>query len=323
MRRIAAFALLAPTLIAQAPANPASPTYAQKAAAEIKMIEALRHEKPLEAFARAKALLPPTKLVFDKTSLQTAYASIRDWNALIDLYGLVYNTGVQTGHFEEAKEAAEKARDLAKELQVAAMESFNAYKATWVKAGEESAMVLAEMKQLEASVEAARVANATKPPLNPKLSIEEANAEIMHQAAVAQQQAQDAQRLAFLKANEATYKGNVENVSKVMVPLERPMRDLEFRTHEFDGPIAQWDTYLKKESEDLSSKYKGDKAKYAAGLLRGVGAKPENTAAALVSLHRAAFLDPKSTAIPKRISQLMGKAAAPVGKTSKAKGKKG
>lgn len=321
MRRIFTLSLLAPALMAQAPANPGSQSDAQKVAAEIKAIEAMKGEQPVEALERAKALLPAAKPSFDKTSLQTAYASIHEWNSVIDLYELVYNTGVSAGHFEEAKDAAEKARELAKTLQSNAMESFNAYKATWVKAGEESAKLLGEMKQLEAAQEADRVANANKPAqdLN-KMTIEEANAEIMRKAEATQKQAQIAKRIEFLKANEGAYNDNVEHASKVMVPLERPMRDLEFRTHEFDGPIAQWDKYLLNESEDLNSKYKGDKAKYAAGLLRGVGPKPENVEAAMVSLRRAAFLDPKNSTIPKRIAQLMGKAAAGP-KSGKAKSK--
>lgn len=313
MRGILALSLLTPALMAQAPAAPAVQTLAQKVAAETKVIEALKLENRLEAFRKAKALLPATKLTFDRSSLQAAFADMREWNAQIDTYRLIYNMGMGAGCFEEAKEACEKGRELAKELQVETLASFEAYKATWVKAAEESQKVLDEIKDLEAKVEAARVANAANP--KPKVTMEEANEELVRQAKVAH-------RLAFLKANEATYKANIEKVKTVMVPLERPMKDLDARTREFDSSIALWDKYLKEEAVDIATKYKGDRVKYAAGLLRGVAPKPVDKEAALVSLHRAAFLDPKNGAIDQRIDQLMGKAPAPVLKATKGKKRK-
>ncbi len=313
MRRILTLFLLAPALMAQAPATPATQTLAQKVATETKAIEALKLKNPVEALTKAKALLPATKLPFDKTNLQTAFLSIKEWNAQIDTYRLIYNTGMSAGRFEEAKEASEKGRDLARELQVEAMGSFNDFKTTWMKAGEASNKLLDEIKELEVKVEADRVATATNP--NPKVTIEEANAEIMRQHDVSQ-------RLAFLKANEATYKQNIENSTKVMAPLERPIKELESRTHEFDGSIEQWEKYLKVEAASISTKYKGDKVKYAAGLLSGVAPKPEKKEDALVALHRAAFLDPKNAAIQKRIDQILGKVATPAVKPTKAKAKK-
>lgn len=312
MRLILTLFLLAPALMAQAPATPATQTLAQKVATETKVIEALKLKNPVEALAKAKALLPATKLPFDKTNLQTAFLSIKEWNAQIDTYRLIYNTGMAAGRFEEAKEASEKGRDLARELQVEAMGSFNDFKTTWMKAGEASNKLLDEIKELEVKVEANRVATATNP--NPKVTIEEANAEIMRQHDVSQ-------RLAFLKANEATYKQNIENSTKVMAPLERPIKELESRTHEFDGSIEQWEKYLKVEAASISTKYKGDKVKYAAGLLSGVAPKPEKKEDALVALHRAAFLDPKNAAIQKRIDQILGKVATPAVKPTKAKAK--
>ena len=313
MRGILALSLLTPALMAQAPAAPAVQTLAQKVAAETKVIEALKLENRTEAFQKAKALLPATKLTFDKTSLQTAFASMREWNAQIDTYRLIYNTGMGAGCFEEAKEACEKGRELAKALQVEALGAFEAYKATWVKAAEESQIVLDEIKELEAKVEATRVAKATNP--KPKVTMEEANEELVRQAQVAQ-------RLAFLRANEATYKANIDKVKTVMAPLEPQIKSLDARTREFDSSIALWDKYLKEEASDIVTKYKGDRIKYAAGLLRGVAPKPEDKEAALVSLHRAALLDPKNGAIDKRIDQLMGKAPAPIEKAAKGKKRK-
>ncbi len=282
-------------------------------ATETKVIETLKLEDPVEALKKAKALLPATKLPFDKASLQSAFLSIKEWNAQIDVYRLIYNTAIAAGHYEDAKEAAEKGRDLAKELQVEAMVPFNDFKTVWMKAGEASKKLLEEIKELEAKAEADRVAMATSP--QPKVTIEEANAEIMRRD-------EASKRLAFLKSNEATYQQNIENSTHVMAPLERPLKDLESRTHEFDGSIEQWDKYLKAEAESIATAYKGDKVKYAAGLLRGVALKPENKADALVALHRAAFLDPNNEVIQKRIDQVLGNVAALDVKPTKAKVKK-
>ena len=332
MRRICTLFLLAPALTAQAPATavapatPATQTLAQKVAAETKVIEALKLEDPVEALKKAKALLPVTKLPFEKASLQSAFLSIREWNAQIDTYRLIYNTGIAAGHYEEAKEAAEKGRDLAKELQVEAMVPFNEFKTVWIKAGEASKKLLEEIKELEAKEEANRAAIATNPKPNPqpqpKVTIEEANAEIMRKNEEIMRQNEASKRLAFLKANEATYKQNIENSTKVMAPLERPIKDLEARTHEFDGSIEQWEKYLKVEAESIATTYKGEKTKYAAGLLVGVGPKPENKADALVALHRAAFMDPKNAAVQKRIDQLRSKVSTPGVKPTQAKSMK-
>jgi hypothetical protein len=315
MRTFFALSLLTPALIAQAPPSVA------KAAEDLKAIEALRAENPLAAFAKAKALLPATRPGFDRTSLATAFAGIREWNGQLDLIRAAYDTGVAVGQFEEARGFAVRGREMAADLQKEALGAFTAYKASWEKAAQESQAALTEMKTLEAEALAPKAA-PTAAPSGAKLSVEEANAEIMKQAEVARQKAEAAQRLAFLKSNEAVLKENIEKVKTVMVPLERPMRDLDGRVRGFETAIAQWDKYLQEETEDIAKKYKGDKTVYAAGLLRGVAPKPEKVDAALVALHRAAVLDPKNGAIQKRIAQLQGKASAPAAKPAKpAKGK--
>jgi hypothetical protein len=309
MRHFLYLSLATPVLLAQAPAAPAP-----KAGVDLKALEALRLENPVEAFARAKAFLPASRPPFDRANLPAAFASIREWNSQLDLYRAVYDSGVASGRFEEAREVAVKARDMAADLQKEALAAFNAYKATWEKAGEESSQALAEMKALEAEVEAHRTPKAAPAKPDKKVTMEEANAELVAQA-------EAAKRLAFLKANETTLRDNVEKAKKVMAPLERPLKDLETRTRGFEAAIAQWDKYLQEEAEDIAKKYKGDKATYAAGLLRGVAPKPENKEAALVALHRATVLDPRNVAIQKRIAQLRGHAAAPA--PTKAKAKKG
>ncbi len=277
MRALLTLPLSVAALVAQAPA----PTLAQKVASESKAIEALKAEDPAAAFEKAKALLPEAKPAFDKTNIQTAFTSIREWNALLDIRRIMYNTAIAAGRFEVAKECAEAARDFAKELQAEAMSPFQAYKTTWVKAGEEASKALEEVKSLEA------VAEATRTP-------------------------EQVQRLSFLKSNEGTYKTNVENSKKVLASLEAPLKSLDAQTHDFDSPIAQVEKRLKDEAEDkLKPGIKGDNAKYAAALVNSVGLKPESKEAALVSLHRAQVLDPKNTQAQKFIDYFLGKGPAP------------
>lgn len=298
-----------------------APLTAQAAAPDLKALDALKATNPAEAFAKAKSMIPAARPAFDKSSLQTAFGGIREWNGQLDIYRAAYDAGVASGQFEEAREVAVKARDMAKDLQKEAMASFNAYRETWVKAGEESAQALVEMKDLEAKAAANAFAPAAAPKPDPKLSIEDANNELLKHAEAEQRKAQSAQRLAYLKANEGTLKENIEKAKNPLGPLERTIRDLDGRVKVFEGAVGQWDKYLAEESDDIARKYKGDKAIYAAGLLRGVAPKPENVEAALVALYRAAVLDPKNPAIPKRIAQLNGTAApAPA---PKGKGKKG
>jgi hypothetical protein len=290
MRALLTLPLAAAALVAQAPA----PTLVQKVAAETKAIEALKAENPGAAYDQAKALLPATKPAFDKTNIQTAYGSIKEWNAMLDIRRMMYNTAISAGRFELAKESAEAARDLAKELQAEAMGPFQAYKATWQKAGEEATKALEEIATLTA------VDEKTRTP-------------------------EQVQRLSFLTANETTFKTNVENAKKVMASLEGPLKNLDAQTRDFDGPIAQVEKRLKDEAEDkVKPAFKGDNVKYAAALVASVGLKPENKDAALVSLHRAQVLDPKNTEAQKYIDYLLGKGPAPKVKAAPkaAKGKK-
>ncbi|MFN8010531.1 MAG: hypothetical protein U0P81_03920 [Holophagaceae bacterium] len=314
LRRLPLAALV---LVAQAPLA------AQAGAPDLKALEALRAENPVEAFAKAKALIPAARPAFDKATLQTAFAGIREWNAQLDLYRVAYDSGVACGQFEEAREIAGKARDMARDLQKEAMGAFNAYKETWVKAGEESAQALAELKDLAAKDAANQLAPAPAPKPDPKLSIEDANQLLLKHAEAEQAKVQAKARIAFLKSNEATLKENIEKAKNPLAPLERTIRDLDNRVKTFEGAVAQWDKYLGDESEDIAKKYKGDKALYAAGLLRGVAPKPENKDAALVALYRAAVLDPRNAAIPRRIAQLQGNGSAAPEPKPKGKGKKG
>lgn len=288
MRRSAILSILAPALVAQAPAP------APKLRDQIKAIDALKAENPLEAFEKAKALLPAAKPAFDKTNIQTASASLEEWRGILDVQTLIYNTAIEAGQFEVAKEAAEKARDMAKEMQAEAMAPYVAYRASWTKASDEANKGLARMAVLKEKEAAAKELKA-KDPKGKDPKTKEAFTD------------QEADELATLIQNEGTFKTNISNAKIVSSQMERNLKTLDAQTKDYDKPLEQIEKRLKDEQEELM-KFKGDKAKYAAALYKAVGTKPENKPAALAALRRAAFLDPANKQIPHRIDVLLGKA---------------
>lgn len=297
MRPLLTLPFAVAALVAQAPAPQ---TLAQKVASESKAIEALRAENPLEAFNKAKALLPATKPAFNKgdsndmrSMMEATYGSIREWQALIEIHRLIYNTAIAAGRFEDAKSSVETARELAKEMHVEALGPFGIYRATWAKVADEASKALEELKTIEA------VEEKTRTP-------------------------QQVERLAFLKTNEITFQNNSRDSKRVLTSLDTPIKNLEAQTHDFDAPIAKMEKRLKDETDD-QLKFKGDKAKYAMALVNSVGLKPENKEVALASLYRAQYLDPSNKEIQKYIDYLQGKGPAPkvkaASKAAKAKKK--
>ena len=296
MRRSALLLLLAPALVAQAPAP------APSLADQIKAIEALKAENPVEAFEKAKALVP-AKPAFDKTNIQTASKSLQEWRGVLDIYSLVYNTAIEAGHFEDAKDAAEKARDMAKEMQAEAMAPYVAYRSSWTKAADEANKALARLAVLKEKEAKDKELKAKDPKAKGEFTAEEAD------------------ELANLLQNENTFKTNVSNAKIVTSQVERNLKTLDAQTKDYDKPLEQVEKRLKDEQEELM-KFKGDKVKYAAALYKAVGPKPDNKPAALSALRRATYLDPANKQIPHRIDVLLGKATEAPEKPAKKAGTK-
>lgn len=297
MRRPAILSLLAPALMAQAPAP------APKLADQIAAIEAQIAESPVEALGKAKALLPAAKPAFDKTNIQTVSVSLQEWRGHLNVYSLVYNAAKEAGHWEDAKEAAEKARDMAKEMQAEAMAPYVAYRSNWTKASDEATKALARMAELKDKEQQAKDLLAKDPKAKSPFTPEEGD------------------ELATLVQNEGTYKTNISNAKIVTTQVERNLKTLDAQTKDYDKPLEQIEKRLKDEQEELM-KFKGDKVKYAAALYKAVGTAPENKPAALAALRRAAFLDPANKLVPKRIDVLLGKAVEAPEKPAKKAGAK-
>lgn len=286
--------LAAPALLAQAPAP--APSYAQKAKEGLAAITpALMKENPAEAVAKAKALLPEGgKLPFDKTSPATVSKSIAEWRGLLDVHSTIANASLAAGQWEEAKAEAETAKDTAKQLQAEAFQPLNALKETWAKASGEAAKALEDIKTLEAKTD--------KTP-------------------------EETDRLANLKANEATYKGNVTNAERATSGIDRTLKNLGDQVKDFDPTIKSIEDRLKTEQDELV-KFK-TKAALSKGIVVSVRKDHANLDSALSYLRRALILDPANKDAAHYADVLLGKAedkpekpAKPTaGKGSRKKGK--
>ncbi len=292
MRRSAILSLLAPALMAQAPAPAPAP------ADPFAEIKGLMVENPSLAFDKAKAMLPATKPAFDKTSTQSAMASLNVWNGVLDIYNLAFNAASDAGRYEEAKEMAEKARDMAKEMQAEAIMPFMAVKKVWSEASTNATKSLARMAELTEKAQKAKELAATDPKgKDPK--VREKLKELFPQA--------EEQELADLMANEATLKGNISNAKIVHGQVDSNLRILDTQIKGYSKPLEQIDKRIKDEQDELL-KFKGNKVQFAAAVYKAVGTKVENKTAALVALRRALYLDPSNKLIPHRILVLLGKA---------------
>jgi hypothetical protein len=279
--------LTAPVLLAQAPAP--APSYAQKAKEGLAAITpALMKENPAEAVAKAKALLPEGgKLPFDKTNPVTVSKSIADWRGLLDVHSTIANASLAAGQWEEAKAAAETAKDVAKQLQAEAYQPLTGLRESWAKASAEAAKALEEIKTLEAK--------ADKTP-------------------------DETARLANLKANEATYKGNVTNAERATSGIDRTLKSLSDQVKDFDPTIKSIEDRLKTEQEELV-KFK-TKPALSKGIVVSVRKDHANLDSALSYLRRASILDPSNKDAAHCADVLLGKAEDKPEKPAKKAGAK-
>lgn len=304
MRRSAILSLLASVLMAQAPAPAPTPAEAR---AEIRKLMA---EDPLAALEKAKALLPATKPAFDKTSTQTALKSLDTWGGVLEIYSLAFDAAGEAGRYEEAKEMAEKARDMAKEMEAEAITPFMAVKKVWSKASEDATKALARIEELKVKEQKAKELMATDPKgKDPKVKEQ---IQALFPAA-------EEQELATLIANEATFKSNITNAKMVHGQVDKNLRILNDQVKGYDKPLEQIGNRIKDEQDELL-KFKGNKVTFAKAVYNTVGTKPTDMKNALIALRRAAYLDPTNKLIPHRIDVLTGKAVEAPAKPAKKAG---
>jgi hypothetical protein len=293
--------------MAQAPAPAPKPADVQ---AEIKKLMA---EDPLAALEKAKTLIPAEKPAFDKTTTQTAMKSLDAWGGVLEYYSLAFDAAGEAGRYEVAKEMAEKARDMAKEMQAEAIMPFMAVKKVWSKASEDATKALARIEELKGKEQKAKELLATDPK-GKDLKIKEKAKELYSPA--------EEQELADLIANEATFKTNISNAKVVHGQVDKNLRILNDQVKGYDKPLEQISNRIKDEQDELM-KFKGNKVTFAKAVYNTVGTKPTDMKNALIALRRAAFLDPTNKLIPHRIDVLMGKAVeAPAKPVKKAGARK-
>ena len=260
----------------QAPAAPAT-TVAGSFAAQVRpqfpAIDALMKTDPEAALAKAEALIPAQSPDFDKVDPAGAKKSIDDYQALVHLYETASNSAQSAGQWEKSKDFALKAKSTAQADFDNASVPFSANQDAWKKAMADSQKNLDEMDML------AKLSKPTD---------------------------EQAKRLAFLKANQGVFSGNVAVGGKQIASIDEMLNSMKAAPAVYDSFIESIDKRLKEESDNLE-KFKGEKKAFVSAALMNVETIKDK-ASELAYLRRLLFLDPSSKSAQHKIDVLLGKA---------------
>lgn len=248
-------ALVPAALIAQAPAPL---NFSQRFKAEGPAVEQLLKDfHPEEALAKAEAMLPTTKPVFDKSTLPLGRSSSFQFSDLVRTYHLAGKAAISAGQWEKGRDYFAKAKELGQENldQTTAVltPAIEAWKAPVATAKQALADGADRLKELSA-----------KQPLTPDEDQELKNFQI-HQQNVA----------------------NGEKISKVL------LQDIAITQTELNafGPMIEGSSKaIKAEAEEMdkeitSAKFKGKKDKYFVAVLN-----PKNLEARATKQEKLNFL---------------------------------
>lgn len=271
----------APAAQAQAPV-PVTPSLEAQFKAQAPAIEALRKTDPDAALAKIEALIPALPPAFNNKDLAAAQASMGEYNALTGMYRTAASCADSAGQWEKAKEYASKAKANAQVTYDDASPSFIAFQDSWKKAQAEAQKSLDEMAEL---------AKVEKPT------------------------ADQTSRLAFLKQNEPVFQKNVTSGKTMIDAVDARLKDMREQPADFDPFIANVNTRLKSEADNID-KFKGDKKAFAAAALKGADVYKDKESE-VTYLRRLLVLDPSSKAITHKIDVLEGKAKDEPVKASK------
>jgi hypothetical protein len=284
--RLLSLALAAPALFAQQ-----APSLDQAYASQSKVIEGMLLTDPAGALEKAKALLPTPSFAFDKSTAQATMKSRTESIALVQIYFLVARTSRLNGDFEGAKEAYEKAADVAKAAKADTLAGLSPVIENWKSAEAKSKQALEEGK--------ARFEELSAKPAD-------------------QLDEQGKQELNNFKIHQA----NVERAPKVVSQLMAAANELDEFSKASLSNAEKMGTRLKTEQEDLV-KFKGSKPKFVAQVLKET-ANITDKEQLISLLSRLTRLDPANKAVVKKLDQTLGKIPAtpePAAKGGKKKGK--
>ncbi|MFN8010416.1 MAG: hypothetical protein U0P81_03335 [Holophagaceae bacterium] len=288
---LAALLAVPALLSAQDPAPAASQTQRLRAAdGEIqKLLAAMDFQA---ALARAEALLPASKPAFAKGTPKAGLDSSQEYSSLMASYGLAAKCAINAGEWEKGKGYLEKARDIARENSAESTTVITPLMDTWNKAMEGSRKALADGAARRQELEAKE-----------------------------KRTAEEQRELDNFKIHD----NNLKNGPMVISSLQSNLDGLKTDATGFDGPIASLEEKLKTEAEDITSKFKGDKAAYVKAVMDPKSKnlsrieKPSEKAAWLC---RLLVLAPGNSQARKQLDILLGKAPAEPEKKKAARPKK-
>lgn len=281
---LSALTLLPAALAAQAPAVQSAPAAAPAAQAPAPslvsklntlrpVVANMRLQDPEGALAKVEAAIPLPLPAFDKTDFHSAQLSMDEYNALTGLYRLAASSADAAGQWEKAKNFAEKAKATAQLTYEDASPSFVAFQDSWKKALAEAQKNLDELDSLN------RIEKPT---------------------------ADQSKRLDFLKVNQPTFQKNKDNGQRMIDALDARLKDLKDQPSDFDSYLANMDSRLKSEADNLE-KFKGDKQKFVEAALKTADDYKDKSAEATF-LRRLLVFDPASKAAQHKLDVVLGKA---------------
>lgn len=288
--------VLLPALVLAFPAIAQDASLGQRLRTERPEIERLIRElQPREALARAEAMLPTAKAVFDKTSPQTMYMSYASFLSLSQAYHLAFKAANAAGQWEKALDFVKKAKETAVENHSSIQEPFK--------------LIAKNSKAMAART---------------RETLKENEAYIAELKAKKDPDSSDKQQLELVEKERK----NIDEFEKRAVAFEGFIQTAKADSERYDPFLAFVEKQIKDEATQIEEYKagKGEKSKWVEAII----ANPSTYAAytdkkdLIGFLYRLNVLDPDNKKVLHQIDVVLGKAAPdPPKKGGKAKPKKG
>ena len=283
--------LMAPALVAQAPAPPPAPSLGDRVKAERVVVEKLIADLHYsEALKQAEALIPADKPAFDKKDNGTLVRSCADYLDLAQAHRLALDAADTAGAWEKALEHAKNAKALATESYDAIKVPFAGTLAYYQQSGLRAKQVLAEndarIKELKA-----------KTPLDPG----------------------ERQELDLALGVEKEVVDSAKWVTFFQTYLDVTKRESE----SYDSLIKLLDDKIQGEAKQVEDYKagKGDKRKWVEAVISTpayLEAQGDKAGKARW-LHRLLILDPENKKVQRQLDILNGRTPEPLPKAKKGK----
>lgn len=290
--RMAPPVLLLAAAVLALPAPAQEPTLGARLRTERTEVERLINElKPVEAQARAEALLPTPRPAFDKATPQTLYMGYATYLSLSQAYHLAFKAANAAGQWEKALVHIKAAQEVARTNRDTIKEPFK---------------LIADNSRA--------MANRTR------ATLKENESYIAHLRALKEKDASDLQQLDLVdKENK-----NIEELDKRAAAFEDFIKTAQADADRYDPFIAYIEKQIQEQEAQIADYKagKGEKTKWVEAII----ANPSTYAAytdkrdLIGFLYRLSVLDPENRKVQHEIDVVLGKAEpTPVRKPAKGK----